>query len=170
MGHTAVIYKSKYGSTKRYAEWIAQRTKADLFESSKIEIQQLMAYDTIVYGGGIYANGIAGIFVLTKNFEYIKDKNLIVFTVGIALTENEANILPVIEKNFSNEMRERIKFFHFRGAIDYKNLGLMHKSMLTLLKAASSKAGAKKISDEDIEVLVVNKGNWILPMKSQSHH
>lgn len=29
-----VIYKSKYGSTKRYAQWIAEETKADFFESS----------------------------------------------------------------------------------------------------------------------------------------
>ncbi|NLC32786.1 MAG: hypothetical protein GX781_05770 [Clostridiales bacterium] len=27
MGHTAVIYKLKYGSTKRYAEWIAGAKK-----------------------------------------------------------------------------------------------------------------------------------------------
>lgn len=30
--------------------------------------------------------------------------------------------------------------------------------MLTILKAKSSKGGEKKISDEEIEILVVNKG------------
>ena len=158
MSNIAIIYKSKYGSTKKYAEWIAQETKADLFDSSKIDIQKLMDYDTIVYGGGIYANGIAGISAITKNYEKLKDKRIMVFTVGIASTDDKKAFLPIIEKNFSKEMRENIEFFHFRGEIDYKNLGIIHKSMLTMLKAKSSKDGEKKISDEDIEILVVNKG------------
>jgi len=37
----AVIYKSKYGSTKGYAEWIARDVDGDLFESSKIRIEDL---------------------------------------------------------------------------------------------------------------------------------
>lgn len=30
MSNIAILYKSKYSSTKKYAEWIAQGTKADL--------------------------------------------------------------------------------------------------------------------------------------------
>ena len=29
---TAVIYRSKYGSTQRYAQWLARALKADLLE------------------------------------------------------------------------------------------------------------------------------------------
>ena len=32
----AVIYKSKYGSTKKYSGWIAMRLNADLYEVSDI--------------------------------------------------------------------------------------------------------------------------------------
>ena len=30
--NVAVVYKSKAGSTKRYAQWIAEETGADIFE------------------------------------------------------------------------------------------------------------------------------------------
>lgn len=55
-------------------------------------------------------------------------------------------------------MRENIKFFHFRGKIDYKDLGVIQKSMMSMLKVMTSKKGAKKISDDEIEILVTNKG------------
>ena len=44
----AVIYKSKYGTTKRYAEWIAHELDAHLFEASAIKPEVLSSYD-IVY-------------------------------------------------------------------------------------------------------------------------
>ena len=56
MNNIAVVYKSYYGSTKRYAQWIAEEAKADCFEYSEIEAKKLMEYDTIIYGGGLYAS------------------------------------------------------------------------------------------------------------------
>ena len=56
-----VIYKSKYGSTKKYAEWISERTGFDCVEAGKVNAKRLADYDTVIFGGGIYASGIAGI-------------------------------------------------------------------------------------------------------------
>src|SRR5690554_6143300 len=120
MSNIAIVYKSKYGSTKKYAQWIAEETKADIFECSEIEAKKLMEYDTIIYGGGLYASGIAGISIITKNYEILKDKKIIVFTVGLASTDKEEIFNPILEKNFTKEMRDNIKFFHLRGGIDYK--------------------------------------------------
>lgn len=151
MNNIAIIYKSKYGSTKEYAQWIAEETKADLFESSEIGAKKLMEYDTIIYGGGLYASGIAGISTISKNYEILKDKKIIVFTVGLGSTDNEGIFIPIIEKNFSKEMIDNIKFFHLRGGIDYSKLGIMHKLMMAMLKA--SIARKKDLSDEDLEFL-----------------
>lgn len=60
MSKIAVVYKSKYGSSKKYAEWIADELKAELFEHSKIKKDDLLKYDTIIYGGGLYAGSISG--------------------------------------------------------------------------------------------------------------
>lgn len=153
MNNIAVVYKSNYGSTKRYAQWIAEEAKADSFECSEIEAKKLMEYDTIIYGGGLYASGIAGISIITKNFEVLKDKKIIVFTVGLSSTDNEEIFLPIIEKNFSKEMRDNINFFHLRGGIDYKKLGIIHKSMMALLKTVVSKKDSDKLTDDEKGIL-----------------
>ena len=158
MNNIAIVYKSKYGSTKRYAQWIAEEAKADCFECSEVEIKTLGGYDTIIYGGGLYAGGIAGISTITKNFEILKDKKIVVFTVGVASTDKDEVFLPIIEKNFSKEMRNHIKFFHLRGGIDYKKLGVIHRSMMAMLKMIISKKSSDELSDEDREILATYGG------------
>ena len=64
----AVIYKSKYGATKRYAGWIALKLDADLYEVSDIGGKDLKDYDTIIYGGPLYIEKIKGIKFLINNY------------------------------------------------------------------------------------------------------
>ena len=40
---TVVVYKSKYGSAKRYAEWIAEEAGADLLRKLKSRAKQTAA-------------------------------------------------------------------------------------------------------------------------------
>jgi len=42
--------------------------------------KDLIKYDIVIYGGGLYEGGIAGVKLVTQN----SCKNLIVFTVGLA--------------------------------------------------------------------------------------
>ena len=77
-----IIYKSKYGSTKKYAEWLAEATGFDCVELSNFSAKDLGKYDTVVYGGGIYASGIAGISFIKKNYAVLSGKKTIVFCCG----------------------------------------------------------------------------------------
>lgn len=86
-----VVYKSQYGSTEKYAQWIAEALSCRLYEKEEISAEALAEFDTIIYGGGLYASGTSGIEMLKNPCELLKDKNVILFTCGIADTENEAN-------------------------------------------------------------------------------
>ena len=77
-----VLYQSKYGATKKYAEWLAGKTGFDCVELKKAEAWQVAEYETVVLGGGIYASGIAGLSFLRKNWERLREKKLAVFAVG----------------------------------------------------------------------------------------
>lgn len=145
----AVIYKSQYGSTKKYAEWISTEVYGDLFEASEIKPKDLVDYDTIVFGGGLYASGINGVSIITNNFEELRGKNLVIFTVGLASTEDTIIFNPIIKKNCTEEMRKSIRFFHLRGGIDYKRLNLIHKPMMAMLKAVTARKGTDKLSEDD---------------------
>jgi menaquinone-dependent protoporphyrinogen IX oxidase len=153
-----VVYKTIYGSTKKYAEWIAGELCFDICDASKISSDDLMKYDVIIFGGGLYAGGILGINLIIKAYELLKNKKLIVFTVGLADPKNIAQFKPLIDKTFTKEMQETIEFHHFRGAIDYKRLGLMHKTMMSLKKGQAS---LTKNKDNETQMLLDTYGQVV---------
>ena len=125
----AVIYKSHYGTTKQYAEWIAEALDAKLLERSSVKSEDISDYDLVIFGGGLYASGILGINLVTKN----PPKELILFTVGLANPE-ETDYSKILDKNLPAELRNKVKVFHFRGGIDYKKLNIVHRGMMAVMK------------------------------------
>jgi len=159
MGKTTVIYKSKYGSTKKYAQWIAQALDADLYDITRVNAEALSQYQTIIFGGGLYANGIIGSDFLVKNYELLKEKRIVVFTVGLA-NPQLTDYTHIIDKNFPPMMRESIKIFHLRGAIDYKNINIPHKAMMAMLKRKVSKIDEKD-RDEETKMMLKTYGQTV---------
>lgn len=157
MSKIVVIYQSHYGTTQKYAEWIAKELNADLFDKREIRQENLLdEYETIIFGGALYAGGIKGISIIKDNFNLLKDKKLIVFTCGLADPKDQENLKGLrkcIDKAFSAEEQKNIEFFHLRGGIDYRKLNLVHKSMMAMLKHQLMKKDPTSLKEEDKQML-----------------
>lgn len=151
---TVVIYKSKTGYTKRYAEWIAEDLSADIFDASKIPVNMLTAYDTVIYGGSLYAVGIYGVKLITKNIDKLKHKKVVVFATG-ASPSRENVINEVRDKNFTPEQQKYIKFFYLRGGFNYSKLNPFDKVLMTLLKWKIKSKEKDKLTADEIGMLAV---------------
>ncbi|MDF2486458.1 MAG: flavodoxin [Herbinix sp.] len=130
---TVVVYRSKTGFTKNYACWLAKRFNCTLLEGSKVSGKELSDYDTIIYGGGLYASGISGIKLITKNFEQLKDKRIIVFAVG-ASPSHKGIAEELLNTNIPREQQDKIEFFYLRGGFDYTRLSPFYRVLMQLKK------------------------------------
>jgi len=130
---TIVVYKSISGFTQKYAEWIAEELEADLFRIEKIDIDVLLKYEIIIYGGSLHAVGISGVNIIKNNLNKLRDKNVIIFTTGASLP-NESIVSEIKDSNFSVEEQKQIQFYYFRGGFDFNKLNLINKILMTLLK------------------------------------
>lgn len=147
-----VIYKSKYGSTKAYAQWIAQELKCEAVDAKKVKADDLLSYDTIVYGGGLYAEVIAGVSLITKNIHKLEGKKIAVFSTGITpLDCRDYYDKLVLEKNFKPDMLDKIKVFNYLGKMILDELSLPHKTAIKALKKLMS----GKENPSDMEKLLV---------------
>ena len=152
MSKTLVVYKTKYGSTKSYAQWIAEDLGCNFVDAKDIKIDELLQYDTIIYGGGLYAEIINGVSLITKNIEKLKDKKIIVYTTGITPLDVRAYYDgEVIEKNFKNGVPENVKIFNFLGKMKMEELTLVHRAALKSLKKIMS---AKENPSDMIKLLI----------------
>ena len=147
-----VVYKSKYGSTKTYATWISEALGYDLCDAKNIGVKDLLEYDSIVYGGGLYAEVINGVHLITKNIDALEGKKIAIFSTGITpLDCREYYEKYVVEKNFRNEKTKRLKVFNFLGKMVLSELTLVHRTALVSLKKIMS----SKENPTDLEKMLI---------------
>lgn len=144
-----VSYQSKYGSTERYAKWIAEALGCQAVERSKVSGADLNGCDIFVYGGGLYAGGIAGIKLVTGNWPLLEGKRVAVFTTSLTPPTGKAFFDDVMERNFTVPMRERISAFHFRGGLRLDELSLPHKAVIAMLRKVLGKKTDAELTEEE---------------------
>ena len=145
-----IIYGSCYGTTKKYAEELSGRFGCEAV--SYENVNDINAYQTIIYMGGLYAGGVQGMKKTLKKLSDISDKIICIVTVGLADPTDEKNI-EHIRKNMKTQVSEELfnkaKIFHLRGGIDYSELSFLHKKMMGLVY---KKAVSVLVEDRDAEL------------------
>lgn len=129
-----VIYGSKYGTAKQYAEELARRTGLEVWQYD--EIGDINQYDTIAYIGALYAGGVVGMKKTFAKLASCAGRTIVIATVGLADptdAENVENIEGNMRRQLSAEVFKAAHIFHLRGGIDYSKLGFKHKTMMKLL-------------------------------------
>lgn len=118
-----------------------------------------MKFDNIIIGGGIYTKGPIGIDIISKNEFAFKDKNIIIFTVGLDDPRNPNNIDKIVKSLKSNfRQYDRIKSFHYRGGIDYHTLNANHIAMMnSKYKLLSQKSNNQLSKDDQDFIKTYNK-------------
>lgn len=141
---TAVIYNSKTGFTKKYAEWIAEAVSADCFELKTAKKKDFDRYDTIIFGGWACAGKISKISWFKSNIEKWSDKMLVVFSTGGSPAENP-EIETYLLGNFSESEQKRVYAFYCPGGFNYEKMSAGSKFMMKMFQKA---VGSKKDKTE----------------------
>lgn len=128
---TIVVYRSKYGYTKKYAEWLAESLGCDIKENASFA--DIASYDAVIYGGGIYAGRINGAKLITKNLSRLSGKKLVLFAVGSSVGRLQ-ELEEFWAKALEETVREKIPHFYLRGGFDYSRLGNVDRLMMNMLK------------------------------------
>ena len=128
---TLIIYGSQYGSTKRYAKHLSETTGIEAVNYKKAK--GVDSFDRIIFMGGLYAGGVLG---LKKTVgKMAENQELIIVTVGVT-NPNEAEYFSEIRKNIKAKIPANLynekKIFHLRGAIDYSQLNMKHRFMMSM--------------------------------------
>lgn len=168
MKKTAVVYQSKYGATGQYAQWLAKELACDLFEKKQIKPGELAAYNTIVYGAGVYAGQVGGIGFLAKNADLLKGKNLIVFACGLTDPADETATAPVAEgvlKALTPALPAKV--FHLRGSINYQTLGRLHKTLIGIMCRSLQKKPSDGLTTAEKSLLSAYTGPVDLVSEAQ---
>ncbi len=140
-----ILFQSKYGATEKYADWLSQETGFPCIETKKASVKQIIDYDVIILGGGVYASGIAGMSFLKKNISALSEKKIIIFCCGMAPFD-DSTIIEI--KNHNMKEMPSVPLFYCRGACNTEKMSFTDRALCNMLR----KAVAKK-NPEDYNVL-----------------
>ena len=132
-----VLYQSKYGSTEKYARWLAEESGYDIIEVKKAKADTMNGYETVIFCGAVYASGIAGISYLRKNKNALAGKRTAVFCVGASPYDEKA-VADVKAQNLKEELKD-IPLFYGRGAWDEEGMSLPDRMLCRMLQKAVAK-------------------------------
>ena len=133
-----IVYASRYGSTKRYADKLSELTGVEAVDYSKVK--DISAYDKVIYLGSILAGTVTG---LKKTVSKMKAaQELVIVSVGMLDPkdpETVSGIRSIIKQQIPAELYDESRIFHLQGCIDYPNLKLSHRMLMSMMRSMASK-------------------------------
>lgn len=139
MSHNSiVIYKSKTGFTERFAKWIGEELSCDVIPYARRSAINFDAYDTVIYGGGIYAGGIGGLKWFKEKLPAMAGKKVVVFASG-ATPSDSAETAKCLRQNFTDDEWSQIKAYYFQGGLCYEKMSLGSRIMMSMFRSMLKK-------------------------------
>ena len=77
-----IIYKGKYGATKKYAEWLSSELQLPVIPADRIHGESLKSYDFFVLGTSVYIGKLQLKKWLKKNESFLSRKKIFFFQVA----------------------------------------------------------------------------------------
>ncbi len=144
MAKGIVIYTSKRGSTKQYAEWIAEDLGCEALPLSDAQGMDLHDYSCIIYGGWIRGSGIVDFDKFARLLDDGLMKRLIVYGVGFAAetADNYAQVWGYSIGRIDPKNEHRILMYILGGRYDPAAVTgfdrFLMKTMRTVLLSGST--------------------------------
>lgn len=126
--NAVIIYKSKTGFTRQYAQWLSQQLGCEAVPYESRQSVDLTAYDTVIFGGSLHAGAIKGVKWF-KQQSGLKDKRKIIFAVG-AMPAGVDAIETTLAGNFTAEERKEYQLFYLPGGLRYEQMGFLDQKLM----------------------------------------
>ena len=158
-----VLYTSKRGSTRQYAEWIAQSLECECAALKDFDKETVPEYDLIIYGSWLRGSGIVD---FDKIEPYLEGSEY-----------NPQNYLQICEINFDGrENMDRMQLFFCPGRYDPTQVKGLDRMLMAVAKkvlksgqtAEDGGAAMKMIRNIEEGVDLVDR-KYIEPILNAAH-
>ncbi|MGN0600385.1 MAG: flavodoxin domain-containing protein [Oscillospiraceae bacterium] len=156
MKELAVVYATKYGHTKQYAEWVKEETGADIFVSTSFSPTRALEYKAVVFAGGVYGDKIMIMDWLKKNLGQVNVNKMIIAAVSWYCNDSEEAKARLIEENYPEQFKNVVPLIVINSGIDKKKISVVDKAQLLAAQTSINKHEVR--SSDDINALAIIKG------------
>jgi menaquinone-dependent protoporphyrinogen IX oxidase len=138
-----IVYKTKYGSTRQYAQWISDELKFDIADVLTFDSDLLEDYDIIIIGSHIFGGKIMIADWVASREQLLQGKPLYFFTVSGTPPKNRS-LFDLYRESIPDSLQKRAQYFAFHGKMRYDELDRIDKMTMNMGVLMS-----RKSSDRD---------------------
>jgi menaquinone-dependent protoporphyrinogen IX oxidase len=163
-GH--VIFTSKYGATKQYAEWIGQHFNIPV-HSTELLKNDVPVGDYYILGSPVYMGKVIISSWLKAHESFFRNKKVFLFVVGGTRPEEKEAVSRIMSDNFPHDNSIKIETFYLRGRCTKSLLGFKDRLLLSIGAAlAGSKEKRMEMLSDFNDVNKFNMDNLLLKVES----
>lgn len=157
MKKIAVVYSSKSGHTKQYADWLKEEIDdVDIIPAATFSPSQTMAYKLIIFACGVYGDKLSIMDFIKKNITAMAPQKTMIMAVSWYTNDSEDAKKKLIEENYPEQFKNTVPIFVLNSGINKKSLSAMDKMKLTAAQVMIDKKDGR--SSDDINALAIIKG------------
>ena len=156
MKDIAVVYATKYGHTKQYAEWMKEEAGADIFAAASFTPTKALEYKAVVFAGGVYGDKILIMDWLKKNLGQVNVNKMIIAAVSWYCNDSEEAKARLIAENYPEQFKNVVPLIVINSGIDKKKTSVMDKAQLLAAQSSINKHDVR--TADDINALAIIKG------------
>lgn len=158
MKKIAVVYSSKFGHAKRYADWLKEDiADVEVFNLSGFNPSQIMAYKLVIFVCGVYGDKLSVMDFFKKNPAAVAPQKIMIMAVSWYTNDSEDAKRKLIEENYTEQLKAAsVPLYVVNSGIDKKALSAMDKMMLKAAQISIDKKDGR--SSDDINALAIIKG------------
>ncbi len=157
-----IIYKSNYGATKAYANWISKDSNYKSIEFNNVKKEDIEKVDVVILGCPILAGKITMAKWINQKWSLLKTKEVILFSTSGAL-KTDPSLLKGFTSAFAKEKADKISYYPFGGRIIFSELKGIHSLLMKFATRMQKDPIIKKkmledtdnMSIKDIEPLIL---------------
>lgn len=118
----AIIYKSKTGFAKRYAEIISEELNLKMYTIEEAN-EKLLPNSEVIYIAGLMATRVRSLAKVVKKFD-------VKYVLGVGMLDYTEDYEATI---FGNNLNIPDKFYYLPGGFDYKNHKGLNKLAISIV-------------------------------------
>lgn len=129
---TLVLYKTKWGSSKEYAEWLSEDIKSDIYSVDDFNSNDLNIYERVILFSRTFIGNIEILPFIVNNWSILKEKKVVLVAVGLVDPNSEQG--KASYNKIPSEIRSNIFYFKVKGKVERSKLPMALKVMYSLVK------------------------------------
>jgi menaquinone-dependent protoporphyrinogen IX oxidase len=146
-----IVYKSKYGATRQYAEWAGEELGLKVVTPEGMGPEELNGCDFVVIGGSVYIGKLLIRKWIRRYKDTLQHKKLFLFVVcGTSASEKEKQEW-IIKKNIPGPLLDRFAIFFLPGRVVRKQLSGKDRIIVALGARLEKDPVKREVRSRDID-------------------